>query len=302
MDIKHQFFKNIQSGLAHIALTSVLILAVANLHAQTPAEEDFSFVFMTDVHIRQDDFVLDNFRKAITKINALKPDLVLSGGDQVYDVIRGQPIATSLFELFKKESAAIQAPVYTTIGNHELFGIYPESPNDSTHHHYKYGMYEEHFGPTYHSFDHKGWHFVVLNNLDAGGGKYFSSFGEEQLNWLEADLKAVGTETPVVFIMHIPLVSVQNQYNLPEDGPSIGPYSAGKERVLELIKQYNVRLVLQGHLHFWEDIQVLGGTRFITGGAIAGRPSWRGTVNGPRNFLHFTIRDGEISYQSVNYE
>ncbi len=121
---------------------------------QTSANEDFSFVFMSDVHIRDDDFAIQNFRKAIRQINELQPDFVLSGGDQVFDVLRGDvEKSKALFDLFKKESAAIKAPLYTTVGNHELFGVYPESPTDSTHRYYKYGMYEEYFGKTYKFLD-----------------------------------------------------------------------------------------------------------------------------------------------------
>lgn len=282
-------------------LSLFLILAPCWLFSQST--QDFSFVFMTDVHIRDDGFALNNYRNAIRQINALQPAFVLSGGDQVFDVMRGDiDKSRKLFDLFQTESKALLAPLYTTVGNHELFGIYEESPTDSTHHYYKYGMYRAYFGEPYYSFDHEGWHFIVLNNLDAGGYKYFSSFDDAQLKWLEADLARVGRERPVVMMMHIPLVSVQNQYNLPEEGPSTGPQIIGKKRVMELIKEYDVRLVLQGHLHFWEDIQVLGRTRFITGGAIAGRPSWRGTTNGPRSFIHFTIQDGAISYRNIAYE
>lgn len=283
-----------------IGLCCLLHIALA----QTPKQqEDFSFVFITDVHIREDEFAVQNFRNAIRQINALQPDFVLSGGDQVFDVMRGDvDKSKKLFELFKKESGAIQAPLYTTVGNHELFGIYKESPTDSTHHYYKYGMYEEFFGKIYYSFDHKGWHFVVLNNLDAGGFKYHASFSEEQLKWLEEDLRKVGKETPIVMMMHVPIVSIQNQYILPENGISMGPQVKGKDTVLSLIKEYNVRLVLQGHLHFWEDLWILGRTRFITGGAIAGRPSWRGTDHGPRNFIVFNIKNGEIDYRNIPYE
>lgn len=290
--------------LKKIKITIVLCFLIHLSIAQTSKQqENFSFVFITDVHIREDEFVLQNFRNAIRQINALTPDFVLSGGDQVFDVMRGDvDKSKTLFELFKKESSAIQAPLYTTVGNHELFGIYKESPTDSTHHYYKYGMYEEFFGKTYYSFDHKGWHFVVLNNLDAGAFKYHASFSDEQLKWLEDDLRKVGKETPVVMMMHVPIVSIQSQYILPENGISMGPQLLGKNKVMSLIQEYNVRLVLQGHLHFWEDILVLGRTRFITGGAIAGRPSWRGTDYGPRSFIEFTIKEGEINFRNIPYE
>lgn len=303
--------KTLIAGLAHVKVGLVALvfwggMAFAQGQSQNQDQrqgQDFSFVFMTDVHIRDDAFTLTNYRNAIRQINDLQPDFVLSGGDQVFDVMRGDvDKSRKLFDLFVAESKAIKAPLYTTMGNHELFGIYKESPTDSTHRYYKYGMYQEYFGDPYYSFDHKGWHFIVLNNLDAGGYKFFAGFDEAQLRWLETDLARVGKDHPVVMMMHIPLVSVQNQYNLPAEGPSIGPHIIGKNKVMELIKTHNVRLVLQGHHHFWEDILVLGRTRFIIGGAIAGRPSWRGTENGPRSFLQFSIQNGDISYRNIAYE
>lgn len=267
------------------------------------SDESFSFVFMTDVHIKDDPAVLSTYRKAMDSINALNPDFVLSGGDQVFDVMRGNVAKSdSLFQLFLSETKRISAPVHTTVGNHELFGIYEVSPNDHTHPDYKYGMYERYFGPAYYAFDHKGWHIVVLNNLDVDGYRYYAGIDDRQLEWLAQDLKQLSPGTPIIMMMHVPIISVQNQYQLPEDGVSHGPNVANKDKLMALIEQYNVRLVLQGHLHFFEDIHVLGRTRFITGGAIAGRPSWRGTVNGPRSFLHFVVDGDDISYRHVAFD
>jgi 3',5'-cyclic-AMP phosphodiesterase len=52
-------------------------------------------------------------------------------------------------------------------------------------------------GDGWFSFDHKGVHFVGLvnvANLKAGG---LGSLGHEQLEWLEDDLKARSSSTPV---------------------------------------------------------------------------------------------------------
>lgn len=130
----------------------------------------FSFAFITDAHIKPDSVVVTAFSKVIDSINNAGVDFVISGGDQVYDVMRGnQAKSDSLFTLYKTLSSRIKAPVYNTVGNHELFGIYEESPEDSTHADYKYGMFERHFGDTYYAFNHKGWHFIVLNTLDVDG-------------------------------------------------------------------------------------------------------------------------------------
>jgi len=255
---------------------------------------------MTDIHLKNEPHILQGFRMAVAEINRYQPDFILSGGDQVYDVMRGNVDASdSLFNLYIKEAKALKAPVYNTVGNHELFGIYRESPTDSTHSLYKYGMYKKHLKDLYYSFDYQGWHFIVLNNLDAAGFAYYSAFDQEQLEWLKRDLAKLGSNTPVVMMMHVPIVSVQNQLDLPKQGPSLGPDVKNKDQLLQIIEPYNIQLVLQGHLHYFEDIQVKGKTRFITGSAIAGRPSWKGQRNGPPGFLVFRVNGDKYSYEFV---
>jgi 3',5'-cyclic-AMP phosphodiesterase len=280
-----------------------LIFLSSSLSAQSKKENEFSFVFMSDIHIKHDPAILKSIRGVIDTVNKLKPDFLLSGGDQVYDVMRGnEKMADSLFTLFKEETKAFNAPVHTTVGNHELFGIYKESTTDSTHAYYKYALYEKYFGKTYRSFDHEGWHFVILNNLDVKGYEYIAKFGEDQLKWLQEDLKVVDKKTPVVLIMHVPLVSVQNQVQIPKNGLTTGPDVINKHRLLDMLKPYNLKLVLQGHYHWFEDIYVNDKTHFITGGAVAGRPSWRGTDNGPRGFLFFKVKGDSFSYDFIEYE
>ncbi|MGN0021763.1 MAG: metallophosphoesterase family protein [Sphingobacterium hotanense] len=278
---------------------SILLLGLS-LCSYAQRDSSFSFVFMTDIHLKNEPHILQGFRMAVAEINRYQPDFILSGGDQVYDVMRGNVDASdSLFNLYIREAKALKAPVYNTVGNHELFGIYRESPTDSTHSLYKYGMYKKHFKELYYSFDYQGWHFIVLNNLDAAGFAYYSAFDQEQLEWLKRDLAKLDSNTPVVMMMHVPIVSVQNQLDLPKEGPSFGPDIKYKDQLLQIIEPYNIQLVLQGHLHYFEDIQVKGKTRFITGSAIAGRPSWKGQRNGPPGFLVFRVNGDKYSYEFV---
>lgn len=280
-----------------------LLIMPTILFAQKSANDEFSFIFMSDIHIKDDPQILSSYRKAIAKANTLSPDFVLSGGDQVFDVMRGNAgMADSLFTLLKQENKALKAPMYTTVGNHDLFGIYKESTTDSTHPYYKYALYEKHLGKTYHSFDNKGWHFIVLNDLDVKDQKYFGSFDNAQLEWLKKDLEKINKNTPVVIVMHIPLVSVQFQVQQRRDGAVPEPAVVNKYKLFEILEPYNLKIVLQGHLHFFEDIYVNQKTHFITGGAVAGRPSWRGTVNGPRGFVNFKVKGDQFSYDFVEYD
>jgi len=267
--------------------------------------QDFSFVFMTDIHIKHEKGAAIGFKKAIDTANKLPADFVITGGDLVFDVLRGnKPRADSLFRLYKSSIQHFRMPVYNCIGNHELFGIYTEESGlDSTDRDYKYGMYERYLGPTYYSFDHKGWHFIVLNSIEENNGRYIGLVGTRQLEWLKKDLSAVAVNTPIAVVTHIPLVSSFQQI-FPSPGNATaagGQWISNREEVLSLFNDKNLRLVLQGHLHWLEDINVRNKTRFITGGAIAGRPSWRGTEHNEEGFLHVKIKDGEISWDYIDY-
>src|SRR6266404_5582685 len=63
-------------------------------------------------------------------------------------------------------------------------------------------------GSGWYSFNKNGVHFIGLVNvldLQAGG---LGQLGDEQLEWLEADVKDLGTSTPIVVFAHIPLWAV----------------------------------------------------------------------------------------------
>ena len=71
--------------------------------------------------------------------------------------------------------------------------------------------------------------------------------------------------------------------------------------VLKLFKDHNLKLVLQGHLHWVEDLFIEGKTHFITGGAVAGRPSWKGTRTGEEGFMLIKIKGEKVSWNYIDY-
>jgi len=71
-------------------------------------------VFISDYHIAKYD--RQRLRRIVNKINQLKPDIVLSGGD----FIKGHNQNSSLkIEEQAKELARIKAPIITVLGNHD---------------------------------------------------------------------------------------------------------------------------------------------------------------------------------------
>ena len=80
------------------------------------SSDDFSFVFMTDIHLTTERNAVQGFNLAIQKVNELKPDFVITGGDLIMDALGaryGQ--ADSLYNLYLETSAGFKMPVYNTM-------------------------------------------------------------------------------------------------------------------------------------------------------------------------------------------
>ncbi len=292
-----------------IALESrifLLCLLLLGVHLDSKAQKqkkEFTFVFLTDIHLRPDSVAGNAFDKVVKRVKRINPDFVLSGGDQVYDVMRGnQAKSDSLFHFYARQSKRFGKPVYNTVGNHELFAIYDVSPEDSTHADYKDGMFKRYFGDPYYAFQHKGWQFIVLNVLDVENYRYIGNVDQQQLNWLKEVLSRTPATMPIILTAHIPLVSAFTDIYPPSGGYPTGPAIRNRNEVLAAFKEHKLKFVLQGHLHWFEDLNIEGKTRFITGGAVAGRPSWKGNRHGPRGFLKFTVSGEEATYEFVAYE
>ena len=104
-------------------------------------------------------------------------------------------------------------------------------------------LFREHFGKGtvgggWYSFDHKGVHFICLNNvlmLDAMG-----SLGPQQLAWLKQDTSGLSASTPIVVLAHVPLWMIYPQWGW-------GTYDGAE--ALALLKRFGSVTVLNGHIH-----------------------------------------------------
>jgi 3',5'-cyclic AMP phosphodiesterase CpdA len=234
--------------------------------------DQFTFAFLTDIHVQPELKATEGFKKAIARVNELNPDFVITGGDLIMDALGvSYERADSLYNLYNMVSGDFNMPVYNTVGNHEAFGIYVESGIDTTHELYNKKMYENRIGERYYSFDHKGWHFIVLDAVEIKPERqYYGHIDAQQIDWLKSDLEKISRETPIVITVHIPFITSMTQLregSLAANNEGIVITNA--RDVLLLLYDYNLKLVLQGHLHFLEDIYVGGKTHFLTGGAVS---------------------------------
>jgi 3',5'-cyclic-AMP phosphodiesterase len=213
----------------------------------------FSFVQISDSHIgfSKEGINADvtaTLRRAIAQINALpqQPDFIIHTGDLTH--LSAAEEFDTLGELLK--SAKTQEIFYVP-GEHDVTGDNGK-------------LYRERFGRNskgngWYSFDHRGVHFVGLVNVVDIQQNGLGSLGEEQLEWLEADLKDHSAETPMVVFAHIPLWEVYPQW---------GWGTKDSARALNCLKRFGSVTVLNGHIHQTMK-KVEGGVTFHTARSTA---------------------------------
>lgn len=96
--------------------------------------------------------------------------------------------------------------------------------------------FREHFGETHRSFDHKGVHFLTLDNVSDPG----KIVGPAQLDWLRRDLAQVPKSTPVVVFAHRPLFELMPAWDwTTSDGAA----------VIDVLATHPNVTVFYGHIH-----------------------------------------------------
>lgn len=276
----------------------------------------FRFLFGTDIHVQPERGGIDGWKQCVARMNAVaaapetKADFLITGGDLIMDALEvGIDRARLEWSLFDEGLKGLAIPAHHTIGNHDVVGWSSKAVVDPGEQDYGKKIFADRYGQgrTYRSFDHGGWHFVLLDSIgrDAATGDYVGRIDDDQLAWLEADLAKTGRTTPIILVTHIPFYSVWHQVI---KGPAFHlDAKALVANVFEfrrLLEAHNVKLVLSGHGHVLETIE-LGRTRYIQGGAVSGL-WWKGPVHGnPEGFGLVECRpDGsfDFAYHSFDWK
>lgn len=267
-------------------------------------KESFSFVFMTDIHVQPELDADKGLMKAIEKVNSLNPDFVITGGDLIMDALgQTKERSDSLYQLYNKVASRFDMPVFNTIGNHEHYAFYLRDEIERDDPDYGDKMFRRYLGKPYYSFNNKGWHFIILNSImETEDRGYRGGISQDQIEWLKEDLANVCDKTPIAVSVHIPFITAMNQMlegSLVANGE--GDVINNSKEVLALFKEKNLRLVLQGHLHYLEDLYVQDKTHFITGGAVSAY-WWKGPRFGmEEGFLHVTLTGDEVDWKYVDF-
>jgi 3',5'-cyclic AMP phosphodiesterase CpdA len=250
--------------------------------AQAKAERAFRFVHFGDTHVGNSiPFCTtdDGYPKAIRHVHAIAdaPQFILHTGDIITDAFWAKE------ESANQQWAAYHAvmtkhcklPVRYTLGNHDVNFGWDLGDARTPHPGKITALRQLGMNTPYYSFDHGGWHFIVLDNTQRGGWNGFQiSLDDAQFAWLEKDLKTVGAGTPVVVASHAPILTITCFFEplakKHPDGLVMSNDCVHQDvvKIFNLFRQHpNIKLCLSGHYHQVDHCQYLG-IHFICGGAV----------------------------------
>ncbi len=204
-----------------------------DLSAGEAKKGTFTFVQISDSHIGfnkpPNKNVTATLEKTVARINALpvRPDLLLHTGDLTH-LAKADEFDT-VAEVLKGAKAG---RTFYVPGEHDVF------TDDGKLYLERYGKGTR--GTGWHSFTHKGVHFIGLvnvANLKPGG---LGTLGREQLDWLKKDVQGLGSSTPLVVYAHVPLWTVYKKW---------GWGTEDSAQALAHLKRFASVTVLNGHIH-----------------------------------------------------
>jgi len=252
-------------------------------------QRPFRVVHITDMHMKHDLDAARKIRACMEQIYSLStpPDLILNGGDMVFDSLATEWYWVSqwwnLWTEVMKDFTKI--PMEHCIGNHDIWGIHQKeckSIGNEPYYGKKAVMGKCGLESRYRSFNQGGWHFIILDSsLPQDGYGYTACLDDEQWKWLQTDIAAVSPTTPILTLSHIPLLCACAF--LDGDNEKSGNWTVPGawmhldiRRIKNLFYHYpNVKLSLSGHIHLYDRVQYNGVT-YICNGAVCGN-WWKGS-------------------------
>jgi 3',5'-cyclic AMP phosphodiesterase CpdA len=196
-------------------------------------KSDFSFVQISDSHIgfskAANPDVTGTLQAAIAKINAMpaNPSFILHTGD-----LSHLAQADEFDTLDQVLKSAKTDRVFYVPGEHDVLN------GDTKGYLDRYGKDTK--GDGWYSFDKNGVHFVGLVNVVNTSEGGLGALGNDQIAWLQDDLKGLSSSTPIVVFAHIPLWAVYPQW---------GWGTRDSEQALSFLKRFGSVTVLNGHIH-----------------------------------------------------
>ena len=191
--------------------------------------DDFYFVQLSDAHWGYkgpaNPEAANTLKQAVAAVNALpqQPDFIVFTGDLTHTTDDAAERRRRMAE-FKEIVGGLNVKAIRFLpGEHDA-----SLDNGAA--------FQEYFGATHYSFDHKGVHFIAIDNVSDPGARV----GEAQLAWLKADLDKQPKDARIVVLTHRPLFDLVPKWDwATRDG----------EQAMALLMPYSNVTVFYGHIH-----------------------------------------------------
>lgn len=233
-------------GLGVVFGSAIAPQAAAQVYSgpATGAPEDFFFVQLSDTHWGFKDDAINpdaagTFKKVVAAINALsrQPDFIVFTGDMTHTTDDPRERRSRMAAMRDMISALKVKDVRFAPGDHDAQKDRGEA-------------YQEFFGKLNYTFDHKGYHFIVLDNTSDPDQK----LGDAQIAWLAADLRQLAAGSPVVVLTHRPLFELYRPW---------GWWTPDGDKALELLRPFKPT-VFYGHIHHEHHTTAVGAVHHAT--------------------------------------
>ncbi len=196
----------------------------------TAAQDDFYFVQLSDSHwgftgpkVNPD--AAGTLKKAVAAVNGLEyqPDFVVFTGDLTHTTDDPKERRRRMAE-FRDIIAALRVKQVRFLPGEN------DASLDGGE------AYREFFGASHYTFDHKGIHFIALDNVSDPR----AMIGDAQLQWLRKDLQQLNRGAPIVVLAHRPLFDLYPEWDwATRDG----------REVIALLMPFRNVTVFYGHIH-----------------------------------------------------
>lgn len=220
------------------------------------------------------------FKRAITEINSLNPDIIINTGDLVNDVTD-----TAFINDYKEMASRLKAPVFVAIGNHDGWNA-SEIEN----------FRQEHDQKDYYSFRKGGCLFIILNSWYLKHPELDQDGAMKQKHFILETLAQNTDATYKIIAFHVPAYM-----NVPDEkeGHSSLPQDE-RNWLLETASKYGINLFLSGHSHQNSVLKYKETLTLITTGSI-GFP-FGTNVDGTPSVRGFRIIDIDLNTSELSQE
>ncbi|MGX9791753.1 metallophosphoesterase family protein [Mycobacterium sp. MMS18-G62] len=214
-----------------VAGGEVISQVAGSADSAKPATPTLRFAQISDSHIGfkgpANTNVTDTFNHAIGQINGLgyTPDFVIHTGDLTHLATPEQ------FDQVKHMLGELNTPhVFTVPGEHDS--------TDDAGQKYRQAFGAGTRGDGWYSFDIAGVHVIgLVNTLNL---QKLGHLGSDQLEFVEKDVAALSSDTPIIVFSHIPLFAMYPDWGWGTDDAA---------QALSYLKRFSSVTCLNGHVH-----------------------------------------------------